>query len=192
MTSTHRPRSQQSPPIEVPITSIIRRKVRHGREADYDEWARGIAAACRKFSGYTGIKLIYPEKQGGDYVTIISFKSYDNYVAWENSPERATWLQRAREIMEGEDVREYIHGFDYWLENNCKKGRSWPPDYRMVLIAYVAIWPLVFFVSPAILPHLPDHPLLASLVSTAVITLLMGYVSLPLMTRLARRWILKT
>ena len=94
-------------------------------------------------------------------------------------------------MIEGETTREFIRGIDYWLGDDGEEGRSWPPDFRMVIIAFFAIWPLVYFVSPILVRFMPADPLLASLLSTAIITILMGYISLPLITRIARRWFLK-
>ena len=176
---------------DMPITSIIRRRVQEGHEANFEEWCRGIDAAANRFSGYQGIKLIYPEHTGDEYVTIINFDSYNHYLAWQNSPERAFWLQKVRKMTEGDVTREFIRGFDYWLGDDNETARSWPPQYRMVLIAYLAIWPLVYFVTPLLGPHMPDNPLLASLLNTAIITLLMGYISLPLIQRIALRWLQK-
>lgn len=176
---------------EVAVTSIIRHRVREGCENDYHEWSAGIAKACKAFPGYVGTKYISPACPGEEYVTIITYDSYDNYQRWQASPERMVWLHRLRDIMEGEETREFIRGFEYWLGNEAEAGPTWPPDYRMIIVAYFAIWPLVHFVSPAIAPFMPNHWLLASLLSTGVITLLMGYVSLPLFSRLARRWIIK-
>jgi antibiotic biosynthesis monooxygenase (ABM) superfamily enzyme len=176
---------------DAPVTSIIRRRVREGYEADFDEWQKGISSACKAFKGYVGVRFIRPEHRGNEYVTIISFDSYSHYLIWESSPERTVWLHRVRDMMEGEETREFIRGFDYWLGNDPEEGRSWPPDFRMIVIAFFAIWPLVYFVSPLLARFTPADPLLASLLSTAVITLLMGYISLPLMSRIARRWVLK-
>ena len=66
---------------DMPITSIIRRRVQEGHEANFEEWCRGIDAAGNRFSGYQGIKLIHPEHAGDEYVTIISFDSYNHYLA---------------------------------------------------------------------------------------------------------------
>ena len=176
---------------DIPMTSIIRHRIREGREADYAEWSKGVGKACKLFTGYTGTKYIYPAEPGEEYVTIITFDHYENYQRWQDSPERMVWLHKLRDIMEGEVSREFIRGFEYWLGSDAEEGHSWPPDFRMVFIAFVAIWPVVYFVVPAIVPFMPAEPILASLISTAVVTLLMGYVSLPLVTRIARRWLMK-
>jgi len=176
---------------EVPVTSIIRRHVQTGRESDFKEWTQGIDDACRKFPGFKDLNLIYPDEPGGEYITILSFDTFDNYLTWENSPERAFWLQNVRAMTDGEVNRELIRGFGYWLGSDNYKGKSWPPKFRMIVVAYAAIWPLIYFISPLLAHYLPANRLPASLLSTGVITLLMGYFTLPLAQRIMLPWLKK-
>lgn len=174
---------------QTPVTSIIRRRIREGAEQEFERWSEGISRACSRFQGHLGTQLIKPVNPRGEHVTIISFDKYENYRVWEESEERSRWLEQVRPLTEGVPSREHIEGLNYWLLPHGKKARSWPPDYRMVLIAFFAIWPIVHFVRPALAPYMPSHPLLASIASTAIISLIMGYLSLPLMVKLFRRWL---
>ncbi|MGI9292928.1 MAG: hypothetical protein ACR2PS_03015, partial [Pseudomonadales bacterium] len=172
-----------------PITFIIRRKIRQGRQTDFEKWSQGIAQASQRFEGYLGIRIIYPEKLQKEFVTILSFDSYKNYLAWEKSSERMVWMRQVKDMTVGEETSEFVKGFDYWLGSDDESSRSWPPDFRMILIAFAAIWPLVYFLAPLLVPFLPQNSVLASLASTAIITLLMGYVTLPVITQICRRWL---
>lgn len=172
-----------------PVTSIIRRRIREGCEADYQEWSEGISQACSRFEGHLGTQIVRPVDPRGEYVTIISFDRYENYQAWEESEERSRWLDQVRPLTEGKPSREHIEGLNYWLTPIGEQKRAWPPDFRMVLVAFFAIWPIVHFLRPLLAPYMPTHPLLASISSTAIISLVMGYVSLPLMVKLFRRWL---
>lgn len=171
-----------------PVTSIIRRRIKEGCEAEFEQWSDGIGQACSRFPGHLGTHRIWPAEARGEHVTIISFDRYEHYRRWEESQERSDWLDKVLPLTEGKAVREHIEGLNYWLMP-AKKGRAWPPDARMVLVAFCAIWPIVHFVRPALAPFMPQQPLLASLASTAIISLIMGYISLPLMVKLFRRWL---
>ena len=122
-------------------------------------------------------------------MTIISFDNYEHYQAWQSSDERIAWLQKVENLTDGSEATEHVSGFDYWLGEQVAAGQSWPPDFKMVIAAFIAIWPLVYFVPPLLNPILPAEPLLASLVSTAILTLLMGYITLPGVTRILRAWL---
>lgn len=174
---------------EVKMTSIIRRRVRSGCEREFEDWTKGIAGACQKFEGYLGTRLIHPTDSSEPYVTILSFDSYQNYRTWLTSDVRKGWLQKVEGCTEGAESIEELSGFDYWLGVETDKVRSWPPSFRMNMAAYVAILPLVSFVLPALQPFMPDNPVISTLLSTAIITLLMGYISLPLVARIFRKWL---
>ena len=173
----------------VQMTSIIRRRVRSGCEDEFERWTKDIAEVCREFDGYLGTRLIHPTNPSESHVTILSFDSYKNYRTWMNSDVRKSWLKKVEKCTEGTFSVEELSGFDYWLGNETDKARSWPPSFRMNVAAYLAILPLVSFALPWMQPYMPGNPVLATLVSTAIITLLMGYVSLPLVARIFRRWL---
>lgn len=175
---------------DLPVTAIIRRHVRKGYEDAFERWSKEIAADCQKFEGYLGTRMIHPADPTEAQVTIISFDSYPNYQAWMRSDVRDKWVQEVKSFTEGSASIEQLSGFDYWLGKEAEQGRSWPPKFKMIIAAYIAIWPLVYFVSPLLPPLMPDQPVVASLLSTAVITLLMGYISLPLVTRILRKWLM--
>jgi antibiotic biosynthesis monooxygenase (ABM) superfamily enzyme len=174
---------------EVKMTSIIRRRVRAGCEHEFERWTKDIASACQKFEGYLGTRLIYPTDSSEPHVTILSFDSYQNYRTWFTSDVRKSWLEKAEKCTEGAVSIEELSGFDYWLGSESDRARSWPPSFKMNIAAYLAILPLVSFVLPTIQPFMPGNRVLGTLLSTAVITLLMGYVSLPLVARIFRRWL---
>jgi antibiotic biosynthesis monooxygenase (ABM) superfamily enzyme len=174
---------------EVQMTSIIRRRVRSGCEREFERWTKDIASACQKFEGYLGTRLIHPTNSSESHVTILSFDSYKNYRTWMNSQVRMDWLKKIENCTEGTFSVEELSGFDYWLGNETNRARSWPPSFRMNIAAYLAILPLVSFVLPWLQPFMPDNPLLGTLLSTAIVTLLMGYISLPLVARIFRKWL---
>ena len=174
---------------EQPITAIIHRRIASGCEKEFEAWAKEIAGVCQKYDGFLGIRVIRPQIQSEEHVTIISFDTYENYQAWHDSAERKTWIAKAEKFTLGSESTEHLTGFDYWLGKQDTARRSWPPDFKMVFAAYIAIWPLVYFVPPFLNPILPSEPLWGSLISTAVLTLLMGYLTLPAVTRIFRRWL---
>ena len=167
-----------------PVTAIFKRRIKEGREEDFINWSKKITSVCSTFEGYVSTKLIQPTSTDGDYVTVITFDNYRHFQAWEESDQRRELLAGMADMVAGDIVSEQFIGVYSFIGNPAKR---WPPDWCMVLVAYTAIWPLVYFVPPLLKPHLPQQPLLQSLLSTAVITVLMGYLSLPLMELLYRK-----
>lgn len=70
-----------------PVTVSIARRVVAGREADYEQWVKGITAAAVKFRGHMGVNVIRPGSASTEYVTIFRFDSYRHQlVALGGSP----------------------------------------------------------------------------------------------------------
>lgn len=167
---------------------IVRRCLRAGTVSRFHELNNAINVEARKFEGFLGTRLIEPTDPGGEFVTIFSFDSYDNYCSWEKSDERSHWLRQIEELVEGNSQSEHFSGLNHWFEPRAD-GKIWPPDWRMTLIAYLAIFPLAYYLPPLLAPWLPEHGFLAAAISIGIVTVLMSYVSLPLMVKIFKRWL---
>jgi antibiotic biosynthesis monooxygenase (ABM) superfamily enzyme len=168
------------------VTAIVRSKVSEGSAAAYRRETKTMSLICSRFPGYKGLRTIEPKDVQSEWVTIYSFDSYENYNHWINSPERTLQLKVLHNLAEAETSREQISGLDYWL---APKTSSWPPSWRMTLVAFSAILPVSLFIPPLIRPLFPTLPLLGTLLAVAAVTLVMSYISLPLMVHLFRRWL---
>jgi len=89
--------------------------------------------------------MIEPSEKGGDYVTVVTLDNYQHYRHWEESHERHQLLEQTKEISAGDIRSEQFVGLYHFLGNRDKR---WPPDWRMVIIAYFAIWPDVVELQP--------------------------------------------
>jgi len=170
------------------VTAIFRRHVKNGRQQDYIKWSEEISEICKSFNGYQATKLIRPLKQEDEFVTIVTFDNYQCFQKWESSKKLALKLNELKKII-NEESSEYISGFSHWLGRKETKKPQWPPSWRIVFVAYIAIWPLVYFLPPAYQSILPEKQLLSSLLSTAIITIFMGYGTMPLMEKIFGRWL---
>lgn len=91
--------------VDHPITISVSRRVRPGREADFEDWIRGVAEAASHFDGQQGLSILRPSDQtGGRYVLIYRFDSYEHAAAWETSPERAHWVAKLEGISHGDET----------------------------------------------------------------------------------------
>src|SRR5262245_32409243 len=43
-----------------PVTVVIRNRVRPGKEAEFEDWLRGITQAASQFDGYLGFNVVRP------------------------------------------------------------------------------------------------------------------------------------
>lgn len=170
------------------VTAIIRRCIVEDGVDEYRRLSDALNAEARKFRGYRGTRMINPETPDGEYVTIFSFDDYDSYELWQQSERRNELLTQMEKIVRKQTAQHFT-GVDYWFEGTKRSRGPRFPSWRMVLVVFAAIFPLVYFLPPIIGPLLPSHPFWAIFVSASITTLLMSYVSLPLMAWLFQRWL---
>jgi uncharacterized protein len=78
------------------VTTVICRKIKSGREKDYNEWIRRYLTLVRRAPGYLGITIIIP----GDSKSLIRyiirrFADKAAMEAWDNSEESQRLIEEA-------------------------------------------------------------------------------------------------
>jgi antibiotic biosynthesis monooxygenase (ABM) superfamily enzyme len=174
-----------------PVTAVASRRVKRGREREFEEWVSGILAAASEFPGYLGSEVLRPsEDDDNEYRIIFRFDHASNLHAWENSEERHGWLRKSRPLLYEEEKVHTLTGLETWFTLPSRPGEPAPPRYKMVVVTWLAVFPVVsviFSVFGQWLNMLPT--LVRTLVFTAVMVTLMTYVIMPRMTRLFSFWL---
>jgi uncharacterized protein len=189
------PRSAQTPPEpdedDGPVTTTVTRRVKPGHEAAYEQFLEGIIAAASRFPGHLGVEVFRPESTGrGDYRTIYRFDNGEHLRRWLDSNEHAEWLARAEPHVIGPIRTSFVTGLESWFTLPGSSGTPPPPPYKMALLTWITIFPLITGVIVALGPLIKDLPLVPRLgVTTAVTVPLMTWVVMPRVTRLLRGWL---
>jgi uncharacterized protein len=162
---------------EGPVTTAVTRRVKPGHEAAYEGFLAGISGAARAFPGYLGVEVFRPTGgQGGEYRTVYRFDSVAHLHAWLDSPRT-----------------QVLVGLEGWFTLPTQPGVPPPPPYKMALVTWATIFPLITGVVVATAPLLGPLPLVARLaVTTGVTVPLMTWVVMPRVTRLLHRWLYPT
>ncbi len=176
---------------EGPVTVIISRRVKPGKVLEFEEWTSGILRQVSKFKGYYGVNIIPPSDPGNlEYVVIFRFNSYKNLKRWEDSPIRSEWVERVRDLTEGDSVVRKLTGLEYWFRVPNKPLTTPPPRYKMVIVTFIALFPTILLVSLVLNPLLGTLPELLRLAIAIIGTMiLMTYWIMPLMNRLLASWL---
>lgn len=67
-----------------PVTIVVRRKVRPGREKDYEAWLERLTReAAERFPGYLGAEFHRPASADGEYRSVFRFDSLEHLDAFE-------------------------------------------------------------------------------------------------------------
>jgi uncharacterized protein len=168
------------------VTTVIHHKVKGDKISQYQSWQKQIGDASKKYPGFMEIQVLNPSiitDASNEFVIIFSFTSDALLKDWLNSKERQILLSKTKEFScEDPKVSSFI-GFEHWFVQKDKQSR-----FKMTIVSFVAIWPLVHFIpEPLKVLALPD--LAQETLTTAIITIMMSYVALPLSSRLFRRWL---
>ncbi len=173
-----------------PVTAVPSRRVKAGRERNFEEWAAGILAAYG-FRDYLGSEVLRPGDDPGDdeYRIVFRFDQASNMREWEGSEERHRWPRRAEPLIHEEKV-SVLTGLETWFTRPSRPGGTGAPRYKMVAVTWLAVYPLITPILVLFGPLLGLLPmLLRTLVLAAVIVTLITYVIMPRTTRLFSSWL---
>ncbi len=176
---------------EGPVTVTIRRRVKSGRETDYEAWLRKAAAVASAFPGHMGVNFIRPDGvREKDYVTIFRFDTYRHLRDWEESPQRADSLKGLEGLVEGEATVQRVTGLEFWFTLPEVPSAAPPPPHKMALVLIVVVFCLVVSINLMFGTWLAQLPMLAR-IGVVVIgqVLLMTYLIMPLATRVLKPWL---
>jgi uncharacterized protein len=174
-----------------PVTATVTRRVKPGHEPAYEEFLAGINGAAKAFPGYLGEEVFRPAGgAGGEYRIIYRFDSPAHLRAWLDSGERAAWLARAEPHVAGPMRTEFLTGLESWFTLPTQPGAPPPPPYKMAILTWATIFPLITLVVVASAPLIGGLPLVPRLAVTTLVTVsLMTWVVMPRVTWLLRRWL---
>jgi antibiotic biosynthesis monooxygenase (ABM) superfamily enzyme len=174
-----------------PVTATVTRRVKPGHEDAYEEFLAGISGAAKAFPGYLGEEVFRPDGgPGGEYRIVYRFDSPAHLSGWLDSEERAAWLQRAEPHAAGPMRTQFLTGLESWFTLPRQPGTPPPPPYKMAVLTWATIFPLITLVVVVSAPLIGRLPLVPRLAVTTLVTVsLMTWVVMPRVTRLMRGWL---
>src|SRR5262249_6390980 len=141
-----------------------------GHEAAYEEFLAGINGAARAFPGYLGEEVFRPAGAGGEYRMVYRFDSPAHMRAWLYSGERAALLSRAELHVAGPLPDQCLTGREGWLTLPAQPGARPPAPYKMAIVTWTAIFPLITLVVVVSAPLMGTLPLVLRLAVTTLVT----------------------
>jgi antibiotic biosynthesis monooxygenase (ABM) superfamily enzyme len=174
-----------------PVTSTVTRRVKPGHEAAYEEFLEGIIAAASRFPGYLGVDVFRPgEASTGEYRIVYRFGGGGELRRWLDSGEHAAWLERAEPHVIGPVRTQFRTGLESWFTLPAEPGLPPPPPYKMAVLTWITIFPLISLVVVALGPLLRGiAPIPRLAITTAVTVPVMTWIVMPRVTRLLRGWL---
>ena len=191
---------------EGPITVIVTRTAKKGKIKEFEDWMDGIVHESLKFEGHLGVDVIRPvEHSKPEYVIIFRFDTLSNLLKWERSQARKKWLEKSKEVVEGEDKVQKLTGLEFWFTpplaprpqngGNNNEGHepvNLPPRYKMAIVTAGIVFVLLNTLIPQIERLTAPLPIfLSSLLGVITMVFLMTYLIMPSVTKLLKPWLYK-
>lgn len=122
---TENPDNRADPPVTVSVT----RHVKPGREAEFEEFVKGITAAAMRFPGHLGANVFRPGSPGNkEYRVIFKFDHESNLKRWDKSEEKRAWYAHAEKLAQDEPTATVTEGLEAWFTVPERKAADSPPD----------------------------------------------------------------
>lgn len=171
----------------MPIHIAITRRVRPGREAEFQEALHQFFKESFADPAVLGASMIVPAPGDGarEFGILRTFRDASQRDAFYASPLYQAWEERARPLTEGEPEHRELHGLEAWF-----RSPGAPPRWKMAVVTFAGVYPLT-----ALLPRFIGgllgswHPLLINVVVTGLVVSLLSWVVMPTLTRLFHPWL---
>ena len=178
-----------------PVTVVITRRVRPGREQDYERWLGRLQADASGLPGYLGVTTQRPAATGPrEYVSAVRFRTLDDLRNFETSDLRARYLSEVTDFIETDAVWQQLTGLEFWFTPPPGTVVPVPSRARMALLMIVVVFSLVLLIGTlitagaAILPFAVPYPV-RLLVTITIEVLLLTYWLMPKLTKHLAFWI---
>jgi antibiotic biosynthesis monooxygenase (ABM) superfamily enzyme len=174
-----------------PVTTTVTRRVKPGHEPFYEQFLEGIIAAASRFPGHLGAEVFRPRTaSAGEYRIVYRFDTGNHLRAWLDSEEHTAWLERAEPHVIGPMRTQVLTGLETWFTIPGRPGTPPPPPYKMALLTWITIFPLITLVVIVLGPLIDGLALVPRLaITTAVTVPIMTWLVMPRVTRLLRGWL---
>lgn len=169
------------------VTTVIYHRINRERIQEYRDWQSRITDVCKSYEGYQDTLLFEPgivTHNESEFVTIFRFKSQELLSKWIESDSRKKLLLESESFTIGRTKIAFFNGLESWFSQENS-----PPRYKMTIVTFFAIWPLVHFLPDPINQILEFGPLGNEIVVVLIITITMSYVALPLACRIFNFWL---
>ena len=172
-----------------PIHVAITRRIKPGREQEFQTALKEFFARSLAESGVHGAAMLVPPPGSGsaEYGIIRSFANAAERDAFYASPLYLDWKKRVAPLSDGEPEARELHGLEAFFRGNSAVP---PPRWKMAIATYLGVVPVVMglALTLGLLTHSWNF-VLNNLVFNAFVVALLTWVVMPLITRALHGWL---
>jgi antibiotic biosynthesis monooxygenase (ABM) superfamily enzyme len=172
------------------VTVVVTRKVKRGREPEYEDWLRRLLKESKSMEGYLGATVQKPAAGSSEYTSIFRFDSVDNLRKFEESALRAKYLREVIDYVDEDAAWKKFTGLEFWFSPPKGTVIPQPSRFRMALVMIAVVFGLVLSIGQIVGMVAAGVPSYIRLFVTISIEIfLMTYVLMPHITRVLAKWI---
>jgi hypothetical protein len=174
-----------------PVTVVWSRRAKPGRDRALEGLVDRIAREMKRSGGYQGAAIMRPEAGHPQIFSIVAhFSSQADLDNWTTSELRGRLVAEADEVSVGGLNVQQAAGLEAWFQLPGQPIVVPPPRYKMAVVTWLAIFPLLIganLAAPALLGSLP--PIVRVVPVSMVLIVVMTWAVMPLMTKWFRFWL---
>lgn len=162
------------------VASVLRCHAQPGSAAQCQALLQELLEASRQFSGCVFVSLISPATADEPHQLVQRFAMPTDLARWLGSPEWAQWRERLERIAPGAVDVAALGGLQTWSAPPLPAPVMVPPKWKLTVVSWLGIFPLVAVSLGGLGPLLQSWPFLARIfVVTVLVVSLMSYVVMP-------------
>ncbi len=171
----------------MPIHVAITRRVRAGKEEEFQRALRQFLQASFALGGVHGASMLVPPPGSAEreFGILRTFADEAEREAFYRSALFADWEARARSLTEGEPVYRQLHGLEAWFRSPAP-----PKRWKMAVATFLGVLPTAMVLNLLIGPTIGSWPFLArNIAFNAGVVAALTWLVMPLVTRLLHPWL---
>jgi len=175
------------------LTVVVNRRVRLGREAEFEQAMRKFVQFALDFPGHRGINILRPATGTRDYIVVDRFADETTRSNFKASAQYQEWMNRLGELTEGDPRIQELSGLEGWFTLPEQTALAKPPKYKMALATFLGVFPVVMLLNLSLGPLIRSwNFIIGGAVFNACVVILLTWLVMPLLTRALHRWLLRT
>lgn len=173
------------------VTVVVTRKVKRGRESEYEDWLRRLLEESKSMKGYLGATIQKPAPGSTEYTSIFRFDTVDNLRKFEESELRSRYLREVVDYADADVIWKKITGLEFWFSPPKGTIIPQPSRFRMALVMIVVVYGLVISIGQLVSTLVGDIILsyVRLFITISIEIFLMTFILMPHLTKLLAKWI---
>ncbi|HEY0246977.1 MAG TPA: antibiotic biosynthesis monooxygenase [Gryllotalpicola sp.] len=177
----------------LPVTVSITRLVKPEKIPEATRWVQAGVNLANRYPGFLGSGWVRGTADGEEWHMLYRFSSSELLDDWENSAQRAAWLEQGRDLVVHQRT-ERRTGIEGWFDApQAGEASVSPPPWKQTIAIWCGFFPVNTAFTYVISWLWPAYGLLPiwlrCLISTAVLCPIMVPFVLPLVTGWLRPWL---